>query len=135
MNQCQQYSDQNAEDHPIVHYVVRPDKITAKGIEVDDSGTNADLDKIDHLIDELAACLKQNISRCSLVVKVVNDARPGPGGDEFPCDLPPRNLCRGAVEAPNILVVPPDLMALKEEAIHLIKKANDGDGNKAWLCR
>ncbi|OGH92642.1 MAG: hypothetical protein A2563_03135 [Candidatus Magasanikbacteria bacterium RIFOXYD1_FULL_40_23] len=127
----------------ITNYEVSPTTTTPDGIDVDDSGMAVDLDLLDRETTDLEQCLRLSIDRLAFVVKIAPNWFTSPGSSQqgFPCSIdpslcfggqPPPNpdylcACAGAVQPPNIVVLPPNLLAYRHELIHLITHAVHGD--------
>lgn len=127
----------------ITNYEVSPTIATPDGISVDNSGIAVDLGLLDLETTDLEQCLGLSIDRSSVIVKIAPDWFTSPCSSQqgFPCSIDPSLCfggqpqpnpdcpcaCAGAVQPPNIVVLPPNLVAYRHELIHLVTHAVHGD--------
>ena len=128
-NKCSSnyYADSRYENYPFTSYVVRPKKTSPRGIRVDTSGADINLQYLDDQTAILEKCLNITINSCAVTVKIASDFTQEPSGQWFPCAVPGGKKCAGVNQYPNILVLPPNLRAFRHELIHLVTHKEHGD--------
>lgn len=61
-------------------YTVRPDVLTASGVQVDTSGVNVDVGELDRRVRAVADCLGRTVDYTCIVVKIPADSVPSCSG-------------------------------------------------------
>lgn len=127
------------------HYTLGALSRTPGGVSYDPSGQTVDPLLMDTYVDEVESCLKRPVDRSSFVIKVAGDWHLGcaanPWGQQqllpvvapdIGCeakDLTPTTACpcewRAGIECPNILVVTPNLLLLKDVLIRWTTGTDD----------
>lgn len=138
------YVDPAYENSSATSYRVKIDVKTPSGIEVDTSGFDVDILRLDRLVADLEACIDRPIKRCGFRVKIAPDARyqACAGMELFPCRA--RELaegcennacpcgCSGAVQYPSVIVTTPNLASVPHELIHLVLRADQTHSHPAF---
>jgi hypothetical protein len=137
------YVDPGRANMRYTSYIYKTTLKTQSGIQVDLSGQEVDLAKIDIMVSDLENCLHISISRCGFRVKIAPDWKfqECAGGQTFPCkdptfpagceSLPCSCGCYGVVEYPSTVVTTPDLKSFKHELIHVVTHTTHKDGEKS----
>jgi len=111
--------------------------VTEKGIRVDTSGNDVDLAALDRLVDEFELCNGDvTVDRTGFKVKIASGwyVSECTGNQKFDCEFqggaPPSTTgcsvgCAGSVIKGNLVVVTPNLAALKHELTHLVFDIED----------
>jgi hypothetical protein len=108
-------------------YEFNPHVVSQDGVYIDDSGNHLDPLQVDLLFSEVEECTGQYIYRCGIGVKIADDwIEVPPYGQVFPCgNASETELCYGIAQEPGIVVVTPDLAALKHEILHYLITSED----------
>lgn len=125
------YIDRSREHDAYTNYPLGTLEKTPGGISVDRSGFAVDFNRVDKLKDDLEKCLDTPIKSCGLRVKIAPDWVERNHEQYFPCAVgfknPAENFCYGINQWGRVVVVTPDLAALKHEWIHFVTHKNHLD--------
>lgn len=109
-----------------VHFEYDPDATTPMGINVDANGLPVDLLRIDMLVDEFENCYGKPVKRCGIRITIEPPLVTEPS-EGFYCGLGDTGICTGLYQYPALIIVTPNLAALKHELVHLVAHRDHGD--------